>query len=152
MLDVCDVRVGNWVLKIMGKDANEKSFFEYKPIAADEYFFTWAKYCFPIKLSSFILSKCGFTYNEGDWLINDDIEKPYHDVPFLIYRTKGWYLNEYFLKAQPLYLHQIQNLYYTLTGKELKVVLKPFENIDLIQPVKFFIKPLDKTTYIRPLL
>ncbi|MFL5786905.1 MAG: hypothetical protein ACJ748_02540 [Flavisolibacter sp.] len=140
MLDVCDVRVGNWVLKIMGTDANEKSFFEYKPIAADEYFFTWAKYCFPIKISSVILSKCGFTYNNGNWLINEDIENVEHNTPFLSYRPpQGWFLNEYFLKAQPDYLHQLQNIYYSLTGKELKVVLVPFENIDLIQPVKFFL-------------
>jgi hypothetical protein len=52
MLSPTDVRVGNWVLKIMGVDKKKDSFFEYQAIALDEYYYTFSSVCFPIPLSA----------------------------------------------------------------------------------------------------
>jgi hypothetical protein len=57
MIDPKEIRVGNWVIKITGTDINTQSFFEYKTIAPDEYYYTFAKSCFPIKITPSILGK-----------------------------------------------------------------------------------------------
>lgn len=154
MLDPRDVRVGNWVIRITGRDVNEKSFFEYKAIALDEYYYTFSKYCFPIQLSSSILDKCGFTQEAGDWYLNLEPEAKEGCPPILCYQYKveAWFLNEIKLPAQPVYLHQLQNLYYALTKREIQIQFDPFVNIDIVSPINFFIKPLKKIPLIRGLL
>ncbi|MBD0285102.1 MAG: hypothetical protein M3342_23380 [Bacteroidota bacterium] len=154
MLDPKDVRVGNWVIKIIGTDNNNQSFFAYKPIAIDEYYYTFAKVCFPIKLSSDILGKCGFKHEFGDWYINLESEGIDDGLPFLRYKHKVgcWYLWDKQLPVQPKYLHQLQNLYYALSNQELTIRLGFFENINIIGPINFFIKPLIKSSPINKLL
>ena len=68
MIDPKEVRVGNWVIKITGTDVNTQSFFEYKAIALDEYYYSFAKVCFPIKITTAILGTSGFKQKFGDWL------------------------------------------------------------------------------------
>lgn len=154
MLEPKDVRVGNWVLKLTGRDLNSKSFFEYKAIALDEYYFTFAKMCFPIKLSPAVLGKCGFKHEFGDWYKNLDVEDLEGGSPFLRFKqeTGCWYLKDMKIPAQPLYLHQLQNLYYALSGQELNIQLGNFENIDIIGPIGFFVKPFKKRSVTRELL
>ncbi|MFL5808933.1 MAG: hypothetical protein ACJ749_05385 [Flavisolibacter sp.] len=154
MLDPREVRAGNWVLRITGTDTNTKSFFEYKAVALDEYYFTFAKACFPIMISSLILENSGFTYNAGDWYINMDPKKDNNDAPFLTFRQsdKSWYLQKMKLWFQPVYVHQLQNLFYALVNKEINIDLGRFENISMIGPIDFFVKPLRKTSIIRELL
>jgi hypothetical protein len=154
MLDPKDIRVGNWVIRITGKDLNEKSFFEYKAIAVNEYYYTFAKYCFPIKLSPPVLDKCGFIQEGKDWYIQLESEETEGSPPSLRYKHKNeaWFLNEIKLPAQPAYLHQLQNLYYVLTGREVQILFDPFVNIDIVSPINFFIKPLQKIPLIRELL
>ena len=89
MIDVKDVRVGNWVIKITGRDLNAKSFFEYKPIALDEYYYTFAKVCFPIKLSPGVLDKCGFTRESGEWFKSLTSDKKEDKGPFLKYKHEN---------------------------------------------------------------
>lgn len=145
MIDVKDVRVGNWVIKITGRDLNAKSFFEYKPIALDEYYYTFAKVCFPIKLSPGVLDKCGFTRESGEWFKSLTSDKIADKGPFLKYKHENrcWYLNDIEIPAQPIYLHQLQNLFYLLTKQELEIQLGTFKNIDIVGPVNFFVKPLE---------
>jgi hypothetical protein len=154
MLDPRDVRVGNWVIKITGTDRNTKSFFEYKPIALDEYYYTFAKVCFPIKLSPAILDNCGFKQQFGVWYINPGFKDDKDLLPFLRYEheNKCWYLGDMKIPAQPIYLHQLQNLFYALSKQELNIQLGHFENIAVAEPVDFFIKPLHKSSVIRGVL
>lgn len=80
----------------------------------------------PIPLTPEILEKCGFTQHHDD-CHNQVIyiKNIFHDLPF----QWGVYPNELasgFIvsNAKPLrYLHQIQNLYFALTGEELNVQL-----------------------------
>lgn len=140
MLDTRDVRVGNWVLKLTGRDVKDQSFFEYKAIALDEYFYTFAKDCFPIKLSVEILGECGFKHEFGDWYKNLPSPDREEGAPLLRYRhnEKAWYLGALELPAQPDYVHQLQNLYYALTGQELNIELSRFENLAMEHPIQLF--------------
>jgi hypothetical protein len=152
MVDPKDIRPGNMVLRVTGKDVNGKSFFEYTPVAIDEYFFTWAKYCFPIKLTADLLSKCGFVFNKQEWYINPRNFKWVDDIPFLRWSPKdGWFLKDFRLLYQPVYLHKLQNLYYILTGEELSIDPMLFQNIDIIVPINFAGKVVSKAPP-RPLL
>jgi hypothetical protein len=143
MLDPREVRAGNWVLRITGTDTKTNSFFEYKAIAHDEYYFTFAKSCFAIKLTSAILKNCGFKQKPGYWQMNTHPQEQQGGFPLLWFRTLdySWYLENTRLLAQPQYVHQLQNLYYALSNKELDIRLGQYENISIIGPVNFFIKP-----------
>lgn len=76
----------------------------------------------PIPLTEELLEKCGFTKvgsnYEKDWLLlHTHLERQTFD--FLLYESSSGKL-----KATPiLYLHQLQNLYFALTGEELKIDL-----------------------------
>jgi hypothetical protein len=152
MVDPKDIRPGNMVLRVTGKDVNGKSFFEYTPVAIDEYYFTWAKYCFPIKLTPDLLSKCGFVFNKNVWYINPPNFTSKDNTPFLSWNPgDGWFLKEFRLLYQPVYLHKLQNLYYNLTGNELAIDPMLFQNIDIIGPINFAGKLISKAP-ARPLL
>jgi hypothetical protein len=154
MLDPSDVRAGNWVLKITGTDVNTKSFFQYKAIAPDEYYYTFAKACFPIKITPSVLGECGFKHEFGDWYRNIAADGIEDGLPFLRYKQsdKSWYLQNTRLWAQPVYVHQLQNLFYALTGQELPICLTHFQNMAIVGPINFFVKPLVKTELIESLL
>lgn len=140
MLDTTDVRVGNWVLKLTGRDEKEQSFFEYKAIALDEYYYTFARDCFPIRLSPDILGSCGFKHEFGDWYKNVPSADVEGGEPLLRYRHKEklWYLGKMELPAQPAYVHQLQNLYYALTRQELKIELSGYDNPEVEHPIRYF--------------
>lgn len=73
----------------------------------------------PIELSEDILIKCGFkndgTYMVFDWLrwCNGFIQVDYGDDEGYWIQMVGYYK----------YLHQLQNLFYCLSGKELEITL-----------------------------
>ncbi len=142
------------MLKITGTDTNMQSYFQYKAIAADEYYYTFAKVCFPITITPSILGMSGFKHEFGDWYINVAAEGIDEGLPFLRYKhaDKCWYLQNTKLWAQPVYLHQLQNLFYALLQKELNVHLDDFQNFTMTEPIDFFVKPLKKISRIEALL
>lgn len=146
MIDPRELRPGNWVLKITGTDRNTKSFFEYRSIAADEYYYTFANVCFPIKITTSILAKSGFKHELGDWYINRPAESIDAEQPFLRYHyaDRCWYLEKIKLWSPPRYIHQLQNLFFALCNEELPVQLGDFKNIALVEPIEFFIKAIEK--------
>jgi hypothetical protein len=146
MIDPREVRAGNWVLKITGTDRDAQSFFEYRAIAPDEYYSTFANVCFPIKITTSILGKSGFRHEFGDWYINRPAEGIDDGLPFLRYNhaERCWYLEKIKLWSQPLYVHQLQNLFYALSGRELNIQLGHFKNFAPMEPIDFFIKPVEK--------
>ena len=137
-----EIMAGNWVIKITGTDMNSLPFFEYKAIAPDEYYYTFAQVCFPIKITPDVLGKCHFRHEFGDWYINRPAVGIDEGLPFLRYRHADncWYLEKIKLWSQPMYLHQLQNLFYALSNEELNVQLENFENIALMGPIDFFLK------------
>ena len=143
MIDPKEIRNGNWVIKLTGTDTSRQSFFEYKAIAFDQYCNTFLKPCFPIKITSAILAKCGFKHEFGDWYINRSAEGIDEGLPFLRYNHVDgcWYLEKMKLWSQPVYVHQLQNLYYALSNDELNIQLGHFANMPMMAPIDFFIKP-----------
>lgn len=154
MIDPKEIRAGNWVLKITGTDANARPFFEYRAIATNEYYYTFAEVCFPITISPSVLGKCGFKHEFGDWYMNKAAEGIDDGLPFLQYKNteKSWYLEKIKLRAQPFYLHQLQNLFYALSNMELRIQLGQFENRDASGPINFFVKRDRKNWPIEELL
>lgn len=140
MLSPTDVRAGNWVIKIVGSDKNGDSFLEYRSIALDEYYYTCAAVCFPIPLSPGILEYCGFEQESGYWQKSVEEVGVEKEVPLLRFMTinKTWYFGDFKIPAQPLYVHQLQNLYYALTNQELVVHLGFYRNLPLFGPIDFF--------------
>lgn len=128
MIDTKEIRAGNWVM--MGDRANKVSETQpvYKLIKEDEYCFTFAQQYFPIPLSADILGQSSFRHAFGNWFKNLDAEGIEEGLPFLRYhqKTNQWFLFERRLPFQPVFLHQLQNLYYALTNKELPVTLQPW--------------------------
>src|SRR5688500_12282328 len=147
MIDPRDIRPGNWVIKITGKDVNESPFFAFRAVALDEFFYSFINVCFPIPLTTSIFGKCGFKHDFVDWYMNIAAEGVDDGLPFWRYKLKEkcWYLRNVKIPAQPVYLHQLQNLYYALTKKELNVQLGSFENIDSVGPINFFNKAVQVT-------
>jgi hypothetical protein len=153
MIDPREIRSGNWVIKVTGTDVNMQSFFEYKTIAVDEYNYTFSKVCFPIKITPAILEKSSFIHEFGDWSIKSPHEGVDAGLLFLSFRhNEGWYLGKIKLWAQPIYLHQLQNLFYALTNEELGIHLEGFENSAMSGPINFFIKLIKKNYPIEELL
>ena len=148
MIDPREVRPGNWVVKVTGIDTNTKPFYEYKAVLVDEYFYSFVKFCFPILLTPAVLGCSGFQHQFGDWYKNEDAEGIDDGLPFLRYRhnDKCWYFRNSKIPAQPIYLHQLQNLVYALTNQELTIKLGFFENLLTVGPINFFVKPLQKNT------
>jgi hypothetical protein len=154
MIDPKDISVGNWVIKMTGTDTHNRSYFEYKAITANEYFFTFANVCYPIEITPAILGSCGFKHQFGDWYKNMPAEGIEGGVPFLRYKHKedAWYLREMRLPVQPRYLHQLQNIVYALLGEELPVSLGAFKNSNSVGPIDFFVNPMRKKGVTRELL
>ena len=83
--------------------------------------------CSAIPLTPEILEKAGFESNDIDdnWTIYEDEEKWIAGMNIKPHRN-GYCFNPYgneVLGVQCYYLHQLQNLYYALTGQELTINL-----------------------------
>lgn len=126
MIDTKEIRAGNWVITQDGNTEVTGSERTYKLVKDDEYSFTFAKQYFPIPLSANILADSSFRHSFGNWFKNLDVEGIEDGLPFLRYNLKAsqWYLFERRLPFQPVFLHQLQNLYYSLTNKELAIHLQ----------------------------
>jgi hypothetical protein len=116
-IDVRELRVGNLVSN------GEKNYTVDTNMMYDMQFLG-AEF-FPIPLTDELLVKCGFekVYNEIICLPNDEA-----DLKFEL--SNGVLIPDQFYTGQPMtkeacpkYLHQLQNLIYALTGKELIISL-----------------------------
>jgi hypothetical protein len=145
MIDTNELRAGNWVMKMMTNDKTNAEY-GYKMVSEEECFFTFASAYLPIMITPDILGKSSFRHAFGDWYKNIEAEGVDDGLPFLRYKQKSkqWYLFGQQLPYQPLYLHQLQNLYYALTNKELRITLEPVEHtsygVSMMSPELSFLK------------
>ena len=104
MIQVNELRVGNWVLED-GEYKKLKSMWDFDDI--DDFD--------PIPLTEEILLKCGFERNHygGLYLLSK----------FDFDLTKEGYFLVDNVRVHCKHLHQLQNLYFALTGTELKIKL-----------------------------
>ena len=126
MIDTKEIRAGNWVMTSNCGTSVLELPPVYKLVQEDEYSFTFAGRYYPIPLSADILGKSSFTHSFGNWCKNLETEGIEGGLPFLRFnqKAKQWYLFERQLPFQPLFLHQLQNLYYALTNIELPITLQ----------------------------
>lgn len=117
-MKVNELRIGNWV---MGYNDPFKWSLEHfdllKQADLDEIIKA------PIPLTEEILLKCGFAYNHPesrDSFSLGNIHFLLNDGDSVI--GNGLYMNGYRI-ADVRYLHQLQSLYFAITGEELKVEL-----------------------------
>lgn len=129
-----ELRIGNWVTwknhddyseyqKIDGKDIEHMQYCELHPDDPEERIRHYSDY-YPIPLTEEMLLKFGFIWAD-DNVYGGFISPMLEDGSRLRIRhnSKGYFYtsNEY---VQPLYIisfHQLQNLFYALTNKELQI-------------------------------
>lgn len=109
MIFPSELRIGNWV----NIDNNQTTVCH---IMGDEDYFK------PIPLTPEILKKCGFEVLQADGTMNKTIAyNGYLAISTYTDDCKYWKIKNYYAgtNAKIKYLHQLQNLYYALTDKEL---------------------------------
>jgi hypothetical protein len=119
-INVRELRVGNWVRQLHTGRHDQVDLFMLGEIADDE---TYLDHLFPIPLSADLLLELGF--EEMDWehvpcYKKEMIEIEIVDGDYMARLRYDW--NEgglSLLLSTPKYLHQLMNLVYALTGKEL---------------------------------
>lgn len=151
MIDTKELRIGNFVstncepmntisggiYEVLIIDSREKfgKSSGYVTITTDDPIFnnagTWCKNLEPIPLTPEILEKCGFKKSIGDSYLEkiDIYENDYITLSSnfnLLYETyedgnEKWYYEKLDRKIQ--YVHELQNIYFALSGEELEVKL-----------------------------
>lgn len=130
MIKANELRLGNW----LRSNKNGQSF----PITAIEFSWNYIVYfesiphalqdCDPIELNSTILQKAGFTKRDVDGG-GENIRMELLSRSFLFYTDDSVDLTKVFVQkgkeiiGRCQYLHELQNLYFALTGEELEISL-----------------------------
>jgi hypothetical protein len=123
MIDEMELRIGNWVARKSGTPTRIKSLYPSK----GEYWFMGGldelgelKYAEPISLTEEILIKAGFAKSDFSY----DLQKLSIHLPSNFYKNGRTYFNSWCIKeGVPKSLHELQNLFFALTGEELKIEL-----------------------------
>jgi len=130
MIKSNELRIGNWVKRnIIFGDTESPEFGKITQVYMDGFTVDYhypAKWYQPIPLTPEILEKCGFVEQFGEFILSNG--DPYENGNFLFTIEEDTIqisiLNEgsqlqYIFIPKPKHLHQLQNLYYALTGEEL---------------------------------
>ena len=110
MIKANELRIGNYY-------TNGIDFYEVIPPVIEKVFESERLWCNPIPLTEEILFKCGFTRFGKSFRLNTFEYCPISKN--LVIHGHGGYYTGLILKIQ--YLHQLQNLYFALTGEELTI-------------------------------
>jgi hypothetical protein len=121
MIQAQELRIGNWVFANMGGEYIQVDLESFEMIADDFGGFE------PIPLTPEILEKCGFDKLRRLYLKSKWYDYPENNKPKLTAINN----NEFEISRSGLgsfhpecrYLHQLQNLYFALTGEELTIDL-----------------------------
>jgi hypothetical protein len=116
MIKANELRIGNWVY-----NSGEPYKIDWRN---DDYWHTDSLE--PIPLTPEILEKCGFN-NFGKDLIHSDFAIEKRKDIAVLWPNEGC-TETHNIKVPCKYLHQLQNLFFALTGEELEI------NIDGLQP------------------
>ena len=130
-----EIRVGNWLNDPRPFNEDTKKFFKmpdngyFKAKARD---IEVAELFEPIPLTEEILLKCGFKKTEEYYASYEENIDVYtigcFDIAFIDNEYKLWFCIEEdpfysFSWTEIKYVHQLQNLYFSLTGQELEINL-----------------------------
>lgn len=128
MIDPKELRIGNWIYGLESQYEHVPRFFQVEsldeesinphyPIDTEKWY---AKNVTPIIITSDILYKIGFFFEQfSDHRPHYQYEDFHIDYDTLQPIDNGFEIS----KCEIKYLHQLQNLYFALTGEELKIEL-----------------------------
>ena len=120
-MNAAELRIGNWVYRQSGKMVKEEV---YNTTYKIQTINNQTGYKFqPIELTEEILLKCGFLKVRSDYEEAETFDFYYGVLYFDMANQSTKINNKYVLGFVPDYLHQLQNLYFALTGEELQVNL-----------------------------
>jgi hypothetical protein len=115
-----ELRIGNWY------DHNGKHC-QVSPNTILEVWESPRKWVQPIPLTPEILEKCGFEWEDIETHTDKTTRGLYKSILMMLPATSNcWYAAPFGYPLslhRTLYLHQLQNLYFALTGEELEVKL-----------------------------
>jgi len=84
----------------------------------------WINQVDPIELTEELLLKFGFEVeNSFAYSTGEEVAYNVFSKSFFTYNSiqDNWWLNNWVMKIQPKYVHELQNLYFALTGEELTI-------------------------------
>lgn len=133
MIVASELRLGNYILHKSGvRIVTVQTNFQHFELLSKGL----AKDMFPIALKHDILQKCGFIENKKYYLLPDAREyiltlpvmgNNKNEIYAYINSNKESYaratVNDLVISNNFYYVHQLQNVYYVLTGKEMELVL-----------------------------
>lgn len=130
MIEAKELRIGNWILPEHNLDGEYHKVTIIESYAINSYTEDWYR---GIPLTHEILEKCGFKEDDNVASAFNDIKKYYSINGSFFMRELNGEFHRYieveddpyysFPLCQVKYLHQLQNLYFALTGKELEINL-----------------------------
>ena len=136
-MDAKELRLGNWVKTTISRWRGQG--FPILAIKGDrvsfdklndgQYIWVMAENLKPIPLSPEIIEKCGFEKHKNSndywtiWYLKNGwrIQQAHNSEVSASVRSGLFYYSDDFVEVE--YLHQLQNLYFALTGEELEVNL-----------------------------
>ncbi len=124
-MEAKQLRIGNWVYsQEIGENVQISSINDEYVTFKDYVTWDYPNYdeINPIPLTEEILLKCGFVLFDKNYDSQDFNVYKLGDFTYNTSHNVFWLHNNYSF-TQPKHLHQLQNLYYSLTGEELKIEL-----------------------------
>jgi len=121
MISSKELRIGNYIYGITDRveivDAISEDELKTHTPKLEDYHWDELKYYNPIPLTEEWLLKLGMVNNSNEW------EKRHEEINFIIERFNNKYYytgGEGVILSKPMnYLHELQNLCYAITGKDL---------------------------------
>lgn len=122
-----ELRIGNkllyiphgFIISVRGIDAEsneiKSDFLKYQEDLKD---YEKIELFAPVPLTSEILEACEFNFSFGDAWKKVNIYN--EEYSFENENDGGWFFEDLQLPVQPKFLHQLQNLFFDLTGEELE--------------------------------
>jgi len=122
MIPVNELRIGNWY-EVDATSLTEKSYSVFEDWQQTE---NYIYDCSPIPITPEILGKCGFRivnhiHGYSFYTFDRNVENKKHLPPIDWCENKTLYLGYNVKHCESL--HQLQNLYFAITGQELNVQL-----------------------------
>jgi hypothetical protein len=121
MIQANELRVGNWLINPFGGKGTVESIYLDSVKLKESNSFVPLVHCKPIQLTDEILLKCGFKKGDEYYFLNGYWASFDADFP-LCFGNEGCCQRE-IIKQNIQHLHQLQNLYFALTGQELQITL-----------------------------
>jgi hypothetical protein len=116
-----ELRIGNWVTTDAGRTGIIDGYAIQQIDEAGDVFDSGFR---PIPLTPEILEKCGFEYRENNY--NKFYRKAIEQASLkIMVHSERFYFSPFEMnyETELKYLHQLQNLYFALTGNELEINL-----------------------------